>query len=165
MANPVAEISQRWAVGGYAKIADMAPDHSFQPLPHFFERIMHAFPQFQANRLELRLHPPTDCLPYHHEPSSSGLPANMREAQKVEGFRLPFAPLLPVLGRKASKLQESRFLRVEFQIELLHPRLQFSQEPLGLRLVLESQHHVIGIAHRYHLATGDLPLPGLNPFI
>src|SRR5205807_5697190 len=103
---------QRCAIGGYAKIADMAPDHSLQPLPHFFERIMQAFSQFQAHRLELRLHPLSDRLPFHREPSSPGLPADMRESQEVEGFRLPLASLLPVLGRKAPKLQQSRFLRV-----------------------------------------------------
>jgi hypothetical protein len=38
------------------------------------------------------------------EASAPGLPANMREAQEVEGLRLAEVPLLPVLGGKSPKL-------------------------------------------------------------
>src|SRR5260370_34873639 len=117
------------------------------------------------DRLYLRLHPLSDRLPYDREPSPPGLPADMREPQEVKGFRFPFAPLLPVLGRKAPKFQKTRFLRVQFQVELFHPFLQFSQEPLGFRLFLESHHHVVSKPHHDHFSAGDLPPPGLAPLV
>src|SRR5260370_599384 len=89
----------------------------------------------------------------------------MREPQKVKGFRFPFAPLLPVLARKPPKFQKTRFLRVQFQVELFHPFLQFSQEPLGFRLCLESHHHVVSKPHHDHFSAGDLPPPGLAPLV
>ena len=48
------------------------------------------------------------------------LPADMREAEKVERLRLPFSAPLPVFGRKRSELQQPRFLGMQFQVELPH---------------------------------------------
>src|SRR5260370_7251358 len=102
-------------------------------------------------------------MPYDREPSPPGLPADMREPQEVKGFRFPFAPLLPVLGRKAPKFQKTRFLRVQFQVELFHPFLQFSQEPLAFPLFLESHHHLVSKPHPDHFSPPDLPPPALPP--
>src|SRR5688572_13452640 len=52
---------------------------------------MQTLPELGFHRSQLRLPPRAHRLPQHREPSRPGLPAAMREAQKVEGLRLPVA--------------------------------------------------------------------------
>jgi len=43
----------------------------------------------------------------------------MREAEEVEGLRLPFSALLPVPGRERPELQKARLVGMQFELELL----------------------------------------------
>src|SRR5437016_5663068 len=56
----------------------------------------------------------------------------MRESQKIEGLGLPFPSPLPVVLRESSKLDQSRFLRVQFQPELPHPLPQLVEDRMNL---------------------------------
>jgi hypothetical protein len=54
----------------------------------------------------------------------------MREAQEVERLRFAAATLSPILLRIAAKLDDARFVGVQFQSELRESLAQLRQEPL-----------------------------------
>ena len=66
----------------------------------------------------------------------------MGEPQKRERLRLSLTALLPVDLRESTKLDQSRFLRMDLRPELRQPLLKLSQKPLRFRPVLESRHEV-----------------------
>ena len=89
----------------------------------------------------------------------------MREAEKVEGFRFTQTTALSVVRRMAAKLQQSRLLRVQFQLELSHSFSKFLPKLFGIVLELESNHGVVGVTHHDYIAVRALPPPCLNPEI
>ena len=100
----------------------------------------------------------------HREPSIAPfLSADVREAEEVERFRLPFSALLSVLDREWSELQQARFLRVQFKVELPHSFRQFSPKLLGIRFILESNHDVVSKPHDDHITVGLSSTPRLDP--
>jgi hypothetical protein len=66
----------------------------------------------------------------------------VRKTEEVERFRLPFSSPLPVVNRIWTKLQQARFLGMQFQIELSHSLVKFLPKLLGIRLAVESNHDV-----------------------
>src|SRR5216684_1070312 len=112
--------------------------------------MVHASPEFSLDLPQLRLQTFADRLPNHREPSFARLPAEVRESEKIERFRLPVATLLPVSGREAAKLQQSLFLRRQSNPDFLHPPLNFSPDPPATRLPLKPHHDVARIAHYDH---------------
>ena len=91
---------QRRAVHGHAVVADVSTDHRAQPRAHCGNGVVHASSEFGFHRAQLRLQPLANRLPQHREPSVAPLlPADVREAEKVERLRLPLAAPLPVVGR------------------------------------------------------------------
>src|SRR5579875_2857619 len=92
-----------------------------------------------------------------------GLPADMREAQEVERFRLALAPLLPVFGCVAPEFDQARLVRVEFQPELPHTLPPCLEEPLGIGSLLESQNNVVGVPNDDNVAPGMMLSPVLRP--
>ena len=87
----------------------------------------------------------------------------MRKTKKVESFGFAFASCSSSLGRKAAELDEPRFLGVQFQIEFAESILQIPLKPLGIRLILETGHNVIGIPDHNHMATCMSFTPLLGP--
>jgi hypothetical protein len=103
-------------------------------------------------------------LPQHGEASViSPLPADVREAEEVERHGLPLTAPLSVFRREPAELQETRLLGMQLQLELPKALGQLLPEPLGIRLVLESEHEVVGIPDDDHVAAGLLPAPRLAP--
>ena len=96
------------------------------------------------------------------------LPANVREAQKVERLGRAIATLLSSFGRVASELDQPRFLRMQFQAELGEPFPERRQAVLRIGLLAEANHEIIRIAHdddfacrvtfppRFHLQIQDV---------
>ena len=82
---------------------------------------------FACNRLRIV------CRSTVNRPLSSSF-ADVREAEEVERLRFPFSAPLPVLDRKRSELQQSRFLGMQFQVELPQTLRQFRPKLLGFRL-------------------------------
>ncbi len=78
---------------------------------------MPAMPKFGFHRIQLRLQPLHNRLPKDRVPPVPLLPADVREAQEVEGLRLAptFAPA--VLDRERSELQQACLVGVQFQVE------------------------------------------------
>ena len=88
VAHREAEVGQGVPVSRHSKVSDMPAHNGLQPCSDFRDRVMHASPQFGLHRLQLGLQPFADRLPEHGKPSSARLPAQVREAEKVEGLRL-----------------------------------------------------------------------------
>src|ERR1700745_4488468 len=111
---------QRRLVHGHSVVADVSTHHRLQPLTPFRNGGWHASLKFGFHRVQLRLQPFAYRLPQHRVHSvASLLHADMRKAKKVECLRLPFSTPLPVLDRAPCTFQKSRFLGMEFQVEIL----------------------------------------------
>src|SRR6202034_4861134 len=91
------------------------------------------------------------------------LHADVRKAEEVEGLRFPFSTPLPLLDRIRTELQKSRFLRVQFQMELLHSLREFRPELFGIRLAVKSNHDVVRETHDDDIAMRPLLTPRLDP--
>src|SRR6516165_7413688 len=70
----------------------------------------------------------------HGEVPLPVLPADMREAQKVERFRLPCSSLFPVLLGIPPELDPSRLVRMQFQSKLPQPFSEVFQKAVGFGL-------------------------------
>jgi len=98
-----AEVSESVPVARHSKVSDMPANNGFQPCSDFRDRVMHASPQFGLHRLQLGLQPFADRLPEHGKPSSARLPAQVLEAEKVEGLRLSQTVALAIGSRMTAK--------------------------------------------------------------
>src|SRR5215472_18656206 len=126
---------------------------------------VHASPELLLHFLELGSKPRLHRLPDHREPSPPRLPADVREAEKVEGLRLPLASLLPRLSSEAPKLDEPGFLGVQLQTEFREPLAKLTLELLGFVSILKAHHEVVSKANDNHIAPRSPPPPLLDPQI
>jgi hypothetical protein len=114
-----------------------------QPLALFGDGFVHSSLELGFHLIQLRLHPFPNRLPQHREPSIALLlHADMRKAEKVERLRLPFSTPLPLVDRKRTELQQSRFLGMQLQVEFLHSFREFRPELIGIRLAVKSNHDI-----------------------
>jgi hypothetical protein len=160
-----AKVGQSVAVSRNAEVANMPTYNGLQPCADFRNRVMHASPQLDLHLLQLGLHAFANGVPKHHKPPLLRLPADMLEAEEIEGLRFAQTNALSVGRRMASELEKPRLLRVQLQLELLHTFFQFRPEPFGLVLELESNQGIVGITHHDHIAVRTLLTPCLNPEI
>ena len=108
-----AEVSQSIPIPRNSEVPDMPTYDGLQPLANFRSRIVHAPPQLSFHFLQLGLHALANRLPKNHEPTLLRLPADVREAEEVEGFRFTQTSTLSVGRRMASELDQPRLLRVQ----------------------------------------------------
>src|SRR5580704_2502406 len=85
------------------------------------------------------------------------------KAQEVERLRFSFSTLLPVPDRERSKLQQPRFLGMQFQMELPHSFREFRPKLIGIRFALKAHNDVVRESHDDHIAMRPLPTPRLDP--
>ena len=163
MTDREAEVSQCVPVARYSEVSDMPTHNRFQPLADFRNRIMHTPPQLDLDPLQRRLHALANRLSKHHEPSLPRLPADVLEAEEIEGLWLAQSSALSVGRRMASELDKPRLLRVQLQLELLHSFFQFRPEPFGIVFELEPKQGVIGVTHNDYIAVRTLLSPSLDP--
>src|ERR1019366_10347391 len=78
------------------------------------------------------------------------LPADHREAQKVEGLRFALTTLLSIECCIAPKPNEPCLFRMQRERECLRPLPHLHQKPLGIRLVFEAEDSIISKAHDDH---------------
>src|ERR1051325_5961695 len=159
-----AKRSQRVQGGRNPVISIMSLHHGPQPLSHIRHRLVHSQAQFHSNFLQLSAFPLTHRAPIDRKHSVASLLAtDVREAKKVECLGLPFAASFSILGRKVAKLDDARFLGMQFQFELGEAFPQFVMKPRGVRLVLKAHHEVISPANHNHVAFGLCLTPVLHP--
>ena len=155
---------QRRLVHGHSVVSDVSTHNRPKPLALFGDGRVHAPLKLGFHFVQLRLQPFTDRLPQHREPSIALLfHADVRKSEKVERLRLPFSTPLPLVDRIRTELEKSRFLRVQFQMELLHSLREFRSELIGIRLAVKSNHDVVCITHHDNVAVRPLLTPRLDP--
>src|SRR6266404_3603904 len=157
---------QRRLVHGHPVVADVSTHHCLQPLAYFGDGFMHPSLKFGFHLVQFRLQPFADRLPQHREPSVAPLlHTDVCEAKKVERLRFPFSTPLPLVDRIRTKLQKSRFLGMQFQVELPHSFRKFRPKLIGIRFAVKAHHHVVRETHHDDIAVRALLTPCLDPQI
>ena len=147
-------------------VLKVASHHSPRPLAGLGWPRVHPRPQLALYLRQLRPHPlPHRPAPNHKAPALPVDLANMREPQKIEGFRLAFPTTSPVRYRPASELDQPRLRPMQLQPELRQPFPEFLQKSFGLGSALESQHEIIRVPHENYPAVRRLLPPGSHPQI
>jgi hypothetical protein len=118
-----AKVRQSVPVARNSEVPEMPAHNGLQPLANFRNRIMHTPPQLDLDPLQRSLHALAKRVPKHQKPSPLRLPADVLEAEKVEGLRLTQTSALSVRCRMASELDQPRLLRVQLQLERKRPKL------------------------------------------
>src|SRR6202165_5866053 len=151
---------QRRLVHGHSVVAKVSTYNRPQPLALFGDGFVHSSLKLGFHLIQLRLQPFPYRLPQHREPSIAPLlHADMRKAEKVERLRLSFTTPLPLIDRRRTELQKSRFLGMQLQVELLHALSKFRPKLVGLRLALESNHNIVCETHDDDVAVRPLSTP------
>jgi len=110
--HPVPERPQAREVSWHRVVIEVALDDRPQPSSGLGQRIMHAHPKLLLDLSQLASHAFADRFAPYHESPKTVLPADVREAQKVERLRLPFSSTFPVLLGKPAELDPARLIRV-----------------------------------------------------
>src|SRR5712691_3602835 len=162
--NIEAKRIQRLQVRRHSIIAVVSGDHRPQPLAHLRHRLMQPLAQFRFDFTELCAFPLSYRAPINREPPTAALLATtVREAQKVESLRLPLPASFSIVGGKTAKLNQTRFLGMQFQFEVGEPFRQLFVKPRGVRLVLKTHDEVISPADDDDVAFGRCLTPLLHP--
>jgi hypothetical protein len=110
--HPTTEYAEDIGVTRYRVIVEVALHDRLEPLPGDSHRFVHALPKLLFSFCQL----PPQAFAYrvalHRKVPVPVLPANVRESQKIERFRLPFSSPFPVLLGKPPELDPARFIRV-----------------------------------------------------
>src|SRR5438128_9770231 len=109
---------QRGAVERHSIILVVPSQHRSDPLALLFQWIMHSSPKLLFQSFQLRLHSLPHRLAHYREPSPSRLPADVREAQKVERLRFPLASTLPIPHCMPAELDQPSLFFMQRQLEL-----------------------------------------------
>src|SRR5208337_3808796 len=161
--QPVPKGPQAVEVSRYRVVVEVALHDRPEPLSRLRNRIVPTLPELLLNFLQLPPQSLGDRLPLHGKLPPPVLPADMREAQKVERFRLTFSPSFPVQLGKRPELDPARLVGMQLQPKLPQPFPEVFQETVRFRLRLETEDDIIGIAHNDHVPPGVLLTPRLHP--
>ena len=155
---------QRPLIHGHAVVADVSTHHCLQPLAQFRDGFVHAPLKLSFHLVQLRLQPFAYRLPQHRKPSIAPLLyANVRKAKEVERLRFPFSTPRPAVDRIRTEFQKSRFLGMQFQVELPHSFGEFRPKLIGIRFAVEAHHDVVSESHHDDIAVRSFLTPRLDP--
>jgi hypothetical protein len=93
-------------------IVEVALHDRLEPLSGFSHRFVHALPELLLNLSQLPPHTLAYRVTLHRKVPVPVFPADMRESQEIERFRLPFSSPFPVLLGKSPELDPARFIWV-----------------------------------------------------
>lgn len=127
-------------------VVQIAFDHTAQPSTDYRHRFMASSHQLFPNGCQRCTHPFLYRQSDDKE-TASRLTAAVREHQKVECFRLSCFTFPALLRRVSSKSDQSRLVRVKFQLEFGKAHSHCCEKTLRGSFILESHHTVIGIAY------------------
>src|SRR5208337_851773 len=161
--QPSPKGEQAVEVSRYRVIVEVALHDRPKPLSRARNGLVPALPELLLKFLQLLPQSLADGLALHGKVPLPVLPADMREAQKVERFRLAFSASLPVQLGVPPELNPARFVGMQFQSKLPQPLPEVLQKAVGFRLRLESEDRVVGIAHHDHISPGVFLAPRLHP--
>ena len=110
--NPLAEHPQTIEVSWYRVVVEVALHHRFEPLTGLWHGIVHARAELLPDLSQLGPHALANRRASYRESPYPVLPADMREAQKLECVGLAFTSTFPVLFSKPAELDPARFIWV-----------------------------------------------------
>ena len=115
--------------------------------------------------MQLGPHPLRHRDPLKFELPGRRLPADVREAEKVERLRLPESLRCTMLSGGSPKLDQARLLRMQLQRESSEALAEIPKEPLSLTPMLEPNHEIIDKSHDDHVAARMSLPPLLGPLV
>jgi len=136
-----------------------------EPPARLRHRLVHAGAKLPFDFQQLRSHPLPDGSTLYGKAPVPVLPADIREAQKVERLRLTLSSPFPVLFGKPPELNPARFLGMEFQSKLPQPLPKILQKTVCFRLVLKTENDIVGITDDDHVPLCALLAPDIHPEI
>src|SRR5262245_53694276 len=141
----------------------VSPDNLPKPCSDLSRTMMLPELKLGPDGSELRDHPLLRRNPPDNEWSAGELATEMGKTQKREGLRFPFATPLPSSCSEPPKLDQSCFVRMQFQTELGQPFSKFFQEPLSFCPVLKAHHQIVGVTDNNDIASRHFLAPGFDP--
>ena len=106
---------------GDSVVVQPSVDDSSEPSGHFVFAPVHSLSELFLDAPEGASHPLSGWLAPDPESPSQGFGAEVRHAQKVEGFRFALPAFLSVCSRKPSELDEPGFVGMHVQPEMGEP--------------------------------------------
>ena len=106
------EYAETVEVSRYRIVVEVALHDRLEPLAGLAHGIVHTLTELLLNLPQLRPHAFADRLAPHREPPYPILPADVREAEKIERVGFPFSSAFPVLFRKSAELDPARLIGV-----------------------------------------------------
>src|SRR5208337_3539846 len=161
--QPSPKGEQAVEVSRYRVIVEVALHDRPKPLSRARNGLVPALPELLLKFLQLLPQSLADGLALHGKGPLPVLPADMREAQKVERLRLAFSSAFPAEFGISPELNPARFIRMQFQSKLFQPFPEILQKTVGFRLGLKPEDRIIGIAHDDHVSPSVLLAPHLHP--
>src|SRR6266481_8119312 len=167
--NTAPEGAQCLDVIGHGMIGKVARYDLPQPRTLLIDPDMQAAAQGLFDLAQLGPQPVAPRLPVQGELAVPGAPADVGEAQEVEGLRLAKAAPFAVCRRMAAELDQARLVRMQAQREAFQPLAQGRQKPLGIGPVLKAGDEVVGISHDDDVPLGvtvsPLPRPEIESVV
>ncbi len=144
---------------------EVALHDRLEPLTRLRHRVVHAAAKLHFDVLQPRPHALTDGLALDGKEPLPGFPADVREPQKVERFRLTFPSMFPALFGVPPELDPARLVRMEFQAKLPQSFPEILQKAIRFRLVLETYDVIVRIPHDDDVSLCALLAPRIRPKI
>ncbi len=119
--QPSPKGEQAVEVSRYRIVVEVALRDRPKPLSRARDRIVPTLPELLLEFLPLLPQSLADGLALHGKVPLPVLPADMREAQEVERFRLAFSASFPVQLGVPPELNPARFVGMQFQPKLPQP--------------------------------------------
>jgi len=107
--------------------------------------------------------PFANAMSKHHELPVLSPAAYMRKTEKIECLWFSLALAFTILGRKPTKLDQPRFVLMQFQVKLQKPFPKVKQEPFSVFAVLKTNHKVIAVPDDDNITIGMLGPPLVSP--
>ena len=116
--HPFSEHAEAVQIPGYCVVVEVALHNCAEPGAGVRYGVVHACAELLLDLLQLCPHTLADRHALYTETSVSVSSADVREAQKIERLRFAFPSSRPIFFGKPPELDQTRFIRMEFQSEL-----------------------------------------------
>jgi hypothetical protein len=129
------------------RVVSVVAQYDFpQPFTYLSGAMVLSALKFGLNELKLRCHPLCGRNPPDGKgPAAPELPTEMGESQKRESLGFSLATPFSVAGSRPPEFDQSRLVRVQFQVEASEPFPKLLEETLGVGSTLKAHHKIIRI--------------------
>jgi hypothetical protein len=150
-------------VAWYRVIVEVTLHDRLEPLSGLLNGIMRTVEELLLDFRKPGSHPLADRLSLHDKVPVPFLPADVREAEKVERLGFAFSSLFPVAFGKLPELNPARLVGVQFQPELPQPLPKILQKAIRFRPMLEPEYVIIRVPDDNNIALRTLLAPDVHP--